>query len=99
MERHGGKDLMSDTWGTWHRVSAGRDDSWLPVADAARGTASSPAELAAQFGVDEQQVEEQLASLEVETCPGCGMWWDSFELANEEGYCPDCRTDEPKDEP
>ena len=49
------------------------------------GTADGPGELAERFDVDEDDVEEILADLNVETCPGCGWWVESGELADENG--------------
>jgi hypothetical protein len=58
------------------------------------GTAESPAVLAQRFDVDDEDVEEILADFNVETCPGCGWWVDSGELADEDGGdqpCESCR--------
>lgn len=69
---------------------------WNRIADAALGSCTSVSQLADQFEVDEDEVEERLLDLNVEVCPMCGWWVDSGELIEDDHddgdpVCDDCR--------
>jgi hypothetical protein len=70
-------------------VKAVVTDVWEKVFAAADGSTDSPAALAERFDVPEDEVEERLSRMGLETCPGCGWWWMAMEL-DADNFCPDC---------
>jgi len=67
------------------------EERWAKVAGHALGTCDSPAALSDRFDVSVEDVEDRLLDWNVETCPACGWWVDSAELAEDEERCDGCR--------
>lgn len=59
------------------------------------GTCLSVVAIAAKYGIPEDEVEERLLDEGIETCIGCGWWFEVSELVDENdenpGYCDECR--------
>ncbi len=66
---------------------------WNGLAESVRGTAGLPSEATLEFHgfspeLDVEKIEEGLRQERVETCIGCGWWFDSIEL-DADGFCID----------
>ena len=59
------------------------------------GSCCGETEIAERFDLDIDDVLEVLLDVNIESCSGCGWWFDCGELVDEEGdltgYCQDCR--------
>lgn len=65
------------------------------IAEFVIGTCKSPAEIAEHFDIPIDDIEEILLDNNIEMCPECSWWVDSFELVDEEGEsisCLNCRS-------
>jgi len=78
---------MALTWNQLEQVAAELD-----------GTCQELHTLLAKLGIvaDPEAVEDQLLSVNMERCRGCGWWMDSCELVGDDidsvtGYCDQCR--------
>ncbi len=72
-------------------------ERWGALAESVRGTAGLPSEAtleAHEFSpdLDVEEIEEGLRKQRVETCPGCGWWFDSVML-DTDGFCEDDQND------
>lgn len=63
---------------------------WAKIAQSTVGTADSEAAIADRHDVNVDDVVERLLDFNVETCPGCGWWVESHELADND-TCDGCR--------
>ena len=66
---------------------------WSGLAESVRGTAGLPSEATLEHhgfspDLDVEAIEEGLRKQRVETCIGCGWWFDSIEL-DADGFCED----------
>lgn len=67
------------------------------IADYVVGTCMSVAEISSKFDLspeDEEDLESTLEDMNVERCPFCEWWCESWELVDEDGEvvgCDDCR--------
>ena len=66
---------------------------WRGLAEATRGTAGLPTESVLEThgfdpNLDVDAIEEGLRTQRVETCIGCGWWFDSVAL-DTDGFCED----------
>lgn len=61
------------------------------------GTCQSVVMIAEKYGIPEDEVEEHLSEEGIESCAGCGWWFEVGELVDSEceieGYCDECRLD------
>ena len=71
------------------------EQRWRALAESVRGTAGLPSEAKLEYhgfslDLDVEEIEEGLRQQRVETCPGCGWWFDSVML-DVDGFCEDDR--------
>ncbi len=71
---------------------------WKELAESVRGTAGLPSEATLESHgfspeLDVEEIEEGLRNQRVETCIGCGWWFDSIEL-DADGFCEDESTED-----
>lgn len=74
------------------------EEQWDKIADEALGTPTSPSAFIDKYELDAsiEEVEEALLDRNIETCPLCGWWVESGEMAEElsdAGICESCRWD------
>jgi predicted Zn-ribbon and HTH transcriptional regulator len=67
------------------------------VANYVLGTCKNPSTVIEYFNldVDENDIEDLLLDVNIEMCEGCGYWFESSDLIDDDmenpGYCNQCR--------
>ena len=77
-----------------------RWDILAEIGDELEGTCNGLESIIERYGFDvsEDALESMLADpqINIERCPGCGWWWSCGEM-DDEGYCPDCHSQQGDD--